>query len=114
SGRSGGWTALEPADRLRRLLGWMSEQDFALIAGGDPSLLRQVEAIVVESHRRLYLKEGREWSAPIAYRWMRYENPMPVQRLTEAVENLVLREVAFDPSAVEKACSRAVEIGFSN
>jgi hypothetical protein len=91
----------------------MSEQDFALIAGGEPSLLREVEEIVVESHRMLYLKEGREWSPPIAYRWMRYENPMPVQRLAEAVENLKFGEAAFDSSAVEKACSRAVEIGFS-
>ncbi len=92
----------------------MATQDFPAIATGDSSLLRQVEAIVVESHRRLYLRDGQLWSRPIAYRWIRYENPMPVQRLAEAVERLVRLGATFDSKAVEKACKEAAAAGFSS
>jgi hypothetical protein len=91
----------------------MAGQAFADIAGGDPSLLGQVEAIVVEAHRRLYEREGREWSRPVAYRWLRYENPMPVERLLEGVEKLEVAGATFDDAAVDKACAEGVARGFS-
>ena len=92
----------------------MSTQEFETIAEGDPGLLIQVERIVVESHRRLYETEGREWSPPIAYRWLRYEDPMPVERLKEGVEKLIGLRASFDSLAVEKACAEAAGKGFSN
>jgi len=91
----------------------MARQDFSDIARGDPSLLGQVEAIVVEAHRRLYRKEGKEWSPPVAYRWLRYEDPMPLARLLEGVEKLELEGATFDDIAVEKACAEGVARGFS-
>ncbi len=92
----------------------MAAQDFSAIATGDHSLLRQVEAIVVESHRRLYVSEGKPWSKPVAYRWVRYEDPMPVERLAEAVERLEKLGAMFDREAVEKACKEAARTGFSS
>ena len=92
----------------------MAAQDFSAIATGDHSLLRQVESIVVDSHRRLYLSEGKPWSRPVAYRWIRYEDPMPVARLVEAVERLERVGATFDREAVEKACTEAAETGFSS
>jgi len=92
----------------------MAEQDFSDLAAGEPSLLGQVEAIVVEAHQRLYEKAGRAWSRPVAYRWLRYENPMPVERLLEGVEKLELEGATFDRDAVEKACAEGVARGFSN
>jgi hypothetical protein len=92
----------------------MSEQEFSTISEGDRSLLVQVEAIVVEAHRKLYQKEGKEWSRPVAYHWLRYENPMPVERLLEGVEKLVQMGATFDADAVEKACNEGVAKGFLN
>ncbi len=92
----------------------MATQDFSAIATGDHSLLRQVEAIVIDSHRRLYLSEGKQWSRPVAYRWVRYEDPMPVERLAEAVKRLENMGATFDPEAVEKACKEAARAGFSS
>ena len=87
----------------------MSAQPFAEIA----DLLPAVEAIVLEAHRELYLKEGRPWSRPIAYRWLRYEDPLPVERLSEGVEKLQDSGARFDPVAVEKACAEAEKLGYS-
>jgi hypothetical protein len=92
----------------------MATQDFTVIAAGEPSLLHQVEQIVVDGHRRLYAAEGKPWSRPVAYRWLRYEDPMPVARLGEGVEKLIRLSVRFDPLAVEKACTEAARSGFSN
>jgi len=91
----------------------MARQDFADVSGGEPSLLRRVEEIVIDSHRRLYESEGRPWSKPIAYRWLRFEDPMPVARLREGVLELRGRGVSINPDAVEKACAEAVKHGFS-
>jgi len=92
----------------------MGRQDFDLLV--ESGLLAQVEKIVVEAHRELYLAEGREWSRPIAYRWLRYEDPMPVSRLGEGRRKLRKRMSKtggkFDPEAVEKACALASERGF--
>jgi hypothetical protein len=87
----------------------MARQDFAAILAGD--LLAQVERIVVESHHRLYQDQGREWSRPIAYRWLRYEDPMPVARLQEGVRKLRRRGASFDAKAVDKACKEARKRG---
>jgi hypothetical protein len=91
----------------------MARQDFAQISAGEPSLLRQAEEIVIESHRRLYEVQGRAWSKPIAYRWLRFEDPMPVARLADGVKKLRSRAASFNPDAVDKACKDAVRDGFS-
>jgi len=88
----------------------MGRQDFdVLVKSG---LLAQVEEIVVEAHRELYRAEGKAWSRPIAYRWLRYEDPMPVARLAEGTKGLRRRGGRFDPEAVEKACALASQMGF--
>jgi hypothetical protein len=91
----------------------MARQDFIKISRGDPSLLRQAEEIVIEAHQRLYETEGKAWSKPIAYRWLRFEDPMPVTRLQEGVKELRRRGAAFDPDAVEKVGQEAKKDGFS-
>jgi hypothetical protein len=91
----------------------MAEQDFARVTTGEPSLLRMVEEIVVDSHRRLYEGEGLAWSKPIAYHWLRFEDPMPLARLLEGVKRLRGRAATFDPDAVDKVCKDAAKDGFS-
>lgn len=92
----------------------MSAQDFGTIASGRPSLLEEVEAVVLAAHRDLYASSGRRWSRPIAYRWLHYEDPMPVARLVEGVDKLDRLGARFDSLAVDKACAEAVRRGFSN
>ena len=90
----------------------MAGEDFhSLVESG---LLRQVEEIVVASHQKLYLAEGKEWSAPVAYRWLLYEDPMPVDRLLEGTKRLRGRGADFDADAVDKACQKASKKGFLN
>ena len=89
----------------------MAARPFDELAGG---LLEEVEGIVLESHRRLYDAQGRPWSRPIAYHWLRYEDPAPVERLAEGVEKLVRAGAVFDAGAVDKACALAAGRGFSN
>lgn len=92
----------------------MARQDFDSVSAGEPSLLRQVEEIVIDGHRRLYESEGQQhWSKPIAYHWLRFEDPMPVARLLEGVQKLRRRGVSINPDAVEKACMEAAKSGFS-
>jgi len=89
----------------------MREQDFASLV--DAGLLREVEEIVVAAHRDLYRRQGKPWSRPAAYRWLRYEDPEPVQRLSEGVDKLARSGARFDQEAVEKACAEAEKLGFS-
>ncbi len=90
----------------------MSERDFpSLVESG---LLREVEEIVVAAHRGLYGLEGKAWSRPAAYRWLRYEDPAPVERLAEGVRKLRKRGAHFDARAVDKACARASKGGDLN
>ena len=106
---------IPPADsgvRLARLLTWMSNQDFAEVLGS--GLLKDAEEIVVDSHRRLYEAQGKRWSRPAAYRWLRYEDPVPVERLVDGVRRLRKRGAKFDPDAVDKACARASKRGYLN
>jgi hypothetical protein len=91
----------------------MARQDFSRFSAGEPSLLRQVEEIVIESHRRLCEEQGQAWSKPIAYRWLRFEDPMPVARLQDGVNELRRRAASFNPDAVEKVCKDAAKHGFS-
>ena len=90
----------------------MADQDFAGVTAGEPSLLRLVEEIVVESPRRLYERQGRAWSKPVAYRWLRFEDPMPLARLLDGVKRLRRRAGRFDPDAVDKVCKEAAKSGF--
>ncbi len=98
---------------MERLLDWMVEQDFAHINVGEPSLLRQVEDIVIDSHRRLYEAEGRSWSKSIAYRWLRFEDPLPVARLKDGLKELRQRGAKMEADAVDKVCKNAAKHGFS-
>jgi hypothetical protein len=90
----------------------MTGQDFDLLV--ESGLLRQVEEIVIDSHRRLYEAQGREWSRPVAYGWLRYEDPAPVERLAEGTKRLRRRGAEFSSDAVEKAWMEASKKGFLN
>jgi hypothetical protein len=91
----------------------MARQDFAELTAGDPSLLRQVELIVLDSHRRLYLAKGRPWSEPIAYHWLHYEDAAPVERLADGLGRLLRQRIKVEADAVDKACAEARRRGFS-
>ncbi|HLQ16795.1 MAG TPA: hypothetical protein VK256_13185 [Candidatus Eisenbacteria bacterium] len=90
----------------------MAGQEFQTLV--ETGLLRQVETVVVEAHRDLYLSEAKEWSRPLAYRWLHYEDPMPVERLLEGTKRLRRRGAEFNRDAVEKACQEASKRGFLN
>lgn len=90
----------------------MAVQEFSAIESS--GLLADVEKIVVDAHRRLIESAGRDWSAPMAYRWLHYEDPDPVARLMDGVRRLRKRGGQFDSGAVDKACARAAQAGFSN
>ena len=90
----------------------MAVQDFTLLV--DSGLLRTVEGIVVEGHQELHSAQGRPWSKPDAYRWLRYEDPEPVARLAEGLKRLRKGGAKFDAEAVEKACAEASRAGFLN
>jgi hypothetical protein len=92
----------------------MELQDFGVLSAGEPSLLRQVELIVIDSHRRLYAAEGKPWSEPIAYHWLHYEDPMPVTRLADGLRRLMRERSNLDGEAVDKACAKAQKWGFPN
>ena len=52
-------------------------------------LLEGVERLVVAEHRALFSHVlGEPWSPPVAYRWIRYEDPDPVGQLRAATERL--------------------------
>ena len=53
------------------------------------------------------------WSKPVAYRWLRFEDPAPVARLREGLNELRSRAAGIDPDAVEKVSQEAVKGGFS-
>ena len=85
----------------------MSEENFPSLV--ETGLLREVEEIVVTAHRGLYRRQGKPWSRPAAYRWLRYEDPAPVARLAEGVGRLRKRGAKFNAEAVDKACARAAK-----
>jgi hypothetical protein len=90
----------------------MAGQDFKVLV--ESGLLRQVEQIVVDGHRSVYESKGLAWSPPIAYRWLRYEDPSPVGRLAEGAKRLRKLGAEFDSEAVEKACAEASKRGDLN
>jgi hypothetical protein len=90
----------------------MAGQDFQMLV--ESGLLRQVEEVVVGVHRDLYLAAGKEWTEPIAYRWLRYEDPMPVERLADGTKRLRREGAEFKSDAVDKACQEASKRGFLN
>ena len=90
----------------------MERQEFSVLA--ESGLLEQVEQIVVEGHRALSESEGLAWTPPMAYRWLRYEDPEPVSRLLDGTKRLRERGVEIDADAVEKACAEASQKGFLN
>jgi len=49
----------------------------------------------------------------MAYRWLRFEDPMPVARLQDGLQELRQRAASIDPDAVDKVCKDAVKHGFS-
>jgi hypothetical protein len=52
-------------------------------------VLDAVERLVVAEHRALFEGVlGEPWSPPIAYRWIRYEDPDPIGQLIRATERL--------------------------
>jgi hypothetical protein len=77
-------------------------------------VLTELEEIVVAAHRGLWAKEGKDWSRSAAYRWLRYEDPAPVDRLAEGVRRLRRRGASFDAEAVDKACAKASKAGNLN
>ena len=86
----------------------MAAQDFAtLVRAG---LLKDVEMITV----RAYLGAHPRETPPHAYRWLRFEDPDPIARLADGVKRLRSEGAKFDAEAVDKACSEAAKLGFSN
>ena len=73
----------------------------------ESGLLKDVEEIVVKA----YLEANPRSSRPDAYRWLRYEDPEPVTRLSEGVRRLVAGGRGFDAEAVDKACAKARKLG---
>jgi hypothetical protein len=90
----------------------MAGQEFDRLAAG--GLLFEVEQIVVEGHRRLHEAKGLPWTKPVAYRWLRFEDPAPVERLAAGVRRLRRRGASFDAEAVDKACAKASISGYLN
>jgi hypothetical protein len=90
----------------------MAREDFSELVTS--RLLIDVEDIVIDTHRRLYETAGEQWSRPIAYHWLRYENPDPLARLHDGVKRLRKRCGVFDANAVEKACVKASKKGYLN
>lgn len=79
----------------------MVRQPFDAVRG---ELLEGVERLVVADHRG-YVERvlGQPWSAPLTYRWMRYEDPDPVARLLVATAHLeALWDNDDDPAEVAR------------
>ncbi len=84
----------------------MSLQELdVLVATG---LLRDVEEVIVKAY--LEAHPGAERSD--VYRWLRYEDPDPIARLSDGVRRLRQMGVTFDAEAVDKACAEASKQGF--
>ena len=90
----------------------MRERPFTELVAGSPSLMALCERVVIKAHQALWLREGRQWSLPVAYRWLRYEDPMPVERLREGVERLAVFGAPFDAARVAAAEEVARGLGY--
>ncbi len=90
----------------------MAAQPFERLLEGDLSLLRRVELVVVDAHRRWSESRGRrDWSEPQAYQWLSYEDPDPVARLAEGLRRLG-NEVEITPDALFPALKTASDLGY--
>jgi len=68
------------------------------------ALLEGVERLVVEEHRVLFREVlGQPWSRPLAYRWIRYEDPDPIGRLIAATERLDAEWARHPEAAARRA-----------
>ncbi len=91
----------------------MAAQPFDRLLEGDPSLLRRVELLVVDAHRRWSESSGRhDWSEPKAYHWLRYEDPDPVARLADGLRRLG-NEVEIPPDTLSPALKTASDLGYT-
>jgi hypothetical protein len=87
----------------------MAGQPFDRLLAGDRPLLREVETVVVDAHRRWYAALGRtDWSKPKAYHWLHYEDPDPVARLADGVKRL---PAGYDEPAVIELEQLAARLG---
>jgi hypothetical protein len=98
----------QDGERLAGLLGWMAGQDFETLL--DSGLLKDVEEIVVATFLEVHAGAGR----PAAYRWLRYEDPDPVERLAEGARKLIDGGAYFSAQPVDKACAKASKLGYLN
>jgi hypothetical protein len=86
----------------------MAAREFEdLVSSG---LLKDVEEIVVLAYLSVHPGARR----PDAYRWLRYEDSDPVERLADGVRKLRKGGANFDAGAVDKACAEASNRGFLN
>ena len=90
----------------------MRLQDFEAVVEGEPSLIQLVERAVVDAHRRWHLREGRQWSEPLAYRWLHYEDPDPLARLVEGLRRLEAEGVEVDAALARTALAEGLRRGF--
>ncbi|GAC1658660.1 MAG: hypothetical protein NVS9B1_19040 [Candidatus Dormibacteraceae bacterium] len=90
----------------------MAEQPFSALTEGDPSLLGQVEKLVVEGHHRWHRSRRRPWSRPDAYRWLRYEDPDPLARLIDGARRLAAEGVVLEGAELNAALAIARRHGF--
>ena len=86
----------------------MAGQDFPTLV--ESGLLKEVEEIVVAAYLEAHPEAGR----PAAYRWLRYEDPAPVERLAEGARRLIEEGADFAAQPVEKACAKASKLGYLN
>ena len=89
----------------------MRTQGFDSLISGDPSLLELVEQATVDAHRRWCALGGRDWSEPLAYRWLRYEDPDPVARLADGLARLCAAGVEVDAALAHRALDAARKLG---
>lgn len=91
----------------------MGGQSFDSMVAGEPSLLRLVENAIIDAHRRRYARDGRAWSEPVAYRWLRYEDPDPIARLADGLRRIVAEGGEVDAELTGRAVASARELGYS-
>ena len=80
---------------------------------GEPSLLRLVENAIIDAHRRRFALDGRVWTEPAAYRWLRYEDPDPIARLADGLHRIVAEGGEIDAGLAGRAVASARELGYS-
>ena len=91
----------------------MAAQPFDRLVEGDPSLLRRVEHLVVNAHRRWTESGGHgNWSEPKAYRWLHYEDPDPVDRLADGLRRLGAA-VELPAAALAATVKAANDLGYT-